>query len=293
MVYATIAATLVAWVLFFLSTGIHGAFMSLAVFAALAAHAAFNDQLFRHLPGALSERWMFYAWCFAQGPGKAYGFLVFMLVVGGSQLALSEVLGSAEAYKLATGLIYADLPASGQWWRLLTAPLVHDGVAHWMTNALIGSGVLLIYGPVLGGRALASIVLAAPLSFALVLAAGQVVAFDGKGILGISGGIAGLMGCMLVANLRHPESFPRHFAVVTAFVAASTLFTVSLVLSLASLTAHLGGFLVGVVFGLISDPVAGCFHVSHERDRGAVPEGAGMSVDPSCADKEIRHDKGS
>ncbi|MDZ7827008.1 MAG: hypothetical protein U5R48_14565 [Gammaproteobacteria bacterium] len=103
-------------------------------------------------------------------------------------------------------------------------------MAHWATNTLIGAGVLLVYGPVLGVRCLVVLTLAAPLSFALVLAASEVVAFASQGIIGISGGIAGLMGCMLVANLRDPRSFPRHFAVVTAFVAASTLFTVSMFL---------------------------------------------------------------
>jgi membrane associated rhomboid family serine protease len=86
-------------------------------------------------------------------------------------------------------------------------------------------------------------------------------AFNGQGIIGIPGGIAGLMGCMLVANLRDPQSFPRHFAVVTAFVAASTLFTVSMFLSSASLIAHLGGFLVGAALGCIADPVSHRFHV--------------------------------
>lgn len=293
VVYMAMFATLSATMLFHLAMGLHGALVGLIVFGLVAAYAAFNDHLFRSVPGAITERWMFYAWCFAQGPGAAYGFLGCMLGLGAVQLVVSHALGSAEEYKLATGVIYAELAASGEWWRLVSAPLVHDGLAHWATNTLVGTGVLLVYGPVLGARCLSVIALAAPLSLALVLVISQMGAFEGKGIIGISGGIAGLMGCMLVANLRHPESFPRHFAVVTAFVAASTLFTVSLVLSHASLTAHLGGFLVGAVFGWVSDPVAGCFHVSHERDRGPVPEGAGMGVDLSCADKEIRHDKGS
>lgn len=266
MLYLMVFATLGFSALFYQAMGARRALVSFTVFFVFAAYAFFNDQLFRSTPGALTERWMFYAWCFAQGPVMAYGFLVFMLLVGGIQLALSSALGSAEAYRLLFGLIYADLPASGQWWRLLSAPLVHDSMAHWATNALIGTGVMLIYGPVLGGGALASIVLAAPSSFALVLAASEVIAFDGKGIIGISGGIAGLMGCMLVANLCHPERFPRNFAVVTGFVAASSLFTVSLVLGSASLIAHLGGFLIGVVFGWIADPVSDRFHASPERD---------------------------
>lgn len=260
MMYMACFATLAALVLFYLSMGLRGAVVGVTVFAVIAAYMVFNDRLFRRVPGALTERWMFYGWCFAQGPGAAYGFLVFLLLLGGIQLAASEALGSAEAYRLATGVIYAELPASGEWWRLLSAPLVHVSVAHWATNTLVGAGVLLVYGPVLGLRCLVVIALAAPVSFAVTLAASEVVVFEGQGIIGISGGIAGLMGCMLVANLRYPESFPQHFAVVTAFVSASTLFTVSMFLNSASLIAHLGGFLVGAALGCIADPVSPRFH---------------------------------
>lgn len=266
--YLIVAMTVVATPLFYLGTDAHGALMFVSVFGLVGAFAGFESRLHGKDRDTITERWMFYGWCFSRGPAFAIGYLAVMVSAGALQLVAARNLGSQEALWRAFGLIYADLPDSGQWWRLLTSPLLHVSAAHWLTNTIIGTGLFCIYGPVLGWRGVVAFAVSAPLAFAVVLLVVWQAPIGGDAILGISGGISGLVGCFMVANLRRPASFPQHYIIVTGFVAVTTLFVASYFLSLTSFIAHLAGFLVGVVVGMVIDPFSPHFHRS-EPGRGA------------------------
>lgn len=247
-------------IVFHLGTGLRGSIFFASVYLPLCAFFGFNAWILRSRDDAVSERWMFYGWCFSQRAYYAKGFLLLMLAIGALQLLGGYLLGSAEAYKLALGVVYAELPGSGEWWRLATAALVHNGLAHWLINTLMGTGLLAVYGPVIGFNVVVAAVVAAPVAFLAVLVAAWNFPIEGIGIIGISGACAGFMGCFFAANLRRPDSFPAHYAVVTFSVAAATLFLVSFTMSPGSFIAHLAGFAAGLLVGLVVDPFSPDFH---------------------------------
>lgn len=252
--------TAIGSVLFYLGSDAYGAAMFLVVFGLFCAFLGFNARMHRVDRSTIVERWMFYGWCFSKGPAFALGFLGFMVLIGAIQVLGANLEGSAEAYRRAYGLIYADLPESGEWWRLLTAPLLHSSLEHWLGNAVIGTGLLCIYGPTMGWRGVLVMLISAPAAYAFLLLLAWGFPVDSDGVLGFSGGIAGLMGCFLSANLRKPASFPKQYAVVTMFAAGILMFAVPAFLSVTSLVAHLAGFAVGYLFGLVMDPFSPQFH---------------------------------
>ena len=255
-----IAATALGSLIFYWATDLHGAIMFLVVFGFFCSFVGFDVRMQREDRSTIAERWMFYGWCFSRGPTYALALLAFMLSVGGLQLLGAALLGSDEAYRRAFGLIYQELPHSGEWWRLATAPLLHTSVEHWLSNTMIGVGLMTIYGPVMGNRCVAAIAIAAPAAFATVLVVAWSFSLDTDGVIGISGGIAGMMGCFLTANLREAASFPRLYAVITLFVAGSLLFVVAYFFSVTSFVVHLAGFGFGALFGSLIDPFSPQFH---------------------------------
>lgn len=264
MFWGTIGITLLGTALFYLGSDLRGATMFFTAYGILSAYTGFNAWLYQVDTKAISERWMFYGWCFSRGPRFALGFLLFMVLIGSIQLLGSGLFGDPELYKRSFGVIYADIDLATEWWRLLTAPLVHDSVSHWMANALIGTGLLTVYGPVLGLKGIFAALISTPAALLAVLLSVWAFQLSGFGIIGLSGGCAGLMGCFFAANLRRPASFPRAYALVTGFIAMVTLFVVSFFMSSGSFIAHLAGFSVGGLIGFLVNPFSPYFYVSEE-----------------------------
>lgn len=252
--------TAIGSVLFYLGSDAYGAAMFLVVFGLFCAFLGFNARLHRADRSTIAERWMFYGWCFSKGPAFALGFLGFMVFIGVLQVVGANLEGSAEAYRRAYGLIYAELPETGEWWRLLTAPLLHSSLEHWLGNAVIGTGLFCIYGPTMGWRGVFVMLISAPAAYATLLLLAWAFPMDSDGVLGISGAIAGLMGCFFAANLRKPASFPMRYAVITGFTAAILMFAVPAFLSVTSFVVHLAGFVIGGLIGLVMSPFSRGFH---------------------------------
>ena len=226
----------------------------------------FNYRL-AYTTDALAERWQFYAWCFARGTGYVYGFLGFMLCIGAAQLLGGAWLGSTDNYLQALGMLYVGMPESGEWWRVVTGTLLHAGNAHWLANSLVGAGLIYVYGPVSGPRVMAVIAVTAILSFITVYVTQGIWPSAKDGMIGISGGIGGMVGYQLAANLRYRSSFPDYFYITTMFVAAITLLIVSLQTQLDSFIVHLSGCAYGLMLGCITRPVGDGFLAPTDASR--------------------------
>ncbi|MBD3645899.1 MAG: rhomboid family intramembrane serine protease [Pseudomonadales bacterium] len=257
MFYMVTAFTVLGTIAFYLATeqaiATAGFF---AIFGTVALNAGFNRHLFANDESFNQERWQFHGWCFASQPLYGWVFLIFMILLGGAQVWRAEALDSHEAVKLAFGLVFATQAESGEWWRFLTAPLLHNSLDHWMINTFIGAALLLIYGPVQRWRVIVAMVITAPASFLAVYGFYLYFPIDGEGIIGLSGGISGAIGFFLAANLRYRELFPRYYYVTTIFVALIASLLVSMMVSTASFIAHLGGFVTGLALGWVMRPVA-------------------------------------
>lgn len=203
-------------------------------------------------PGFYEERSRFYGWSILHGASVGWLYIGFLLVLGAIQYSLVARTGIEQTLE-SYGTLF-EAVAEGECWRFLTGPYLHTGVAHWMSNLLMGSGLILGYFPALGWRIVPIFLICASFSF---LGTYSSWLFDAGtlGIVGVSGGISGVAGTFLAANLRFPELFPPKMATTTFWVALMTFLTYSLVTDPFSFSAHLAGFLLGIGIGYMINPI--------------------------------------
>ncbi len=154
--------------------------------------------------------------------------------------------GLEESRKIA-GLEKPDFWQRGEYWRILTSATLHGGVLHIFFNgqALLGFGGLIEY---LSNRAHLLIV------FVLAIVGGGLCSLffmpDGNSV-GASGGIMGLIGYLAIYGYRRkrqlPPDFLKSMLINIGFIAAFGLVAYQFIDNF----AHLGGFLVGAIYGLI------------------------------------------
>lgn len=149
----------------------------------------------------------------------------------------------------AAGLI-KPLVWKGEFWRLLTGAALHGGILHIYFNgqALYGFGSTIEY---LTNRAHLAIV------FVLAAIGGSIlslIALPQAPSVGASGGIMGLIGYLAIYGSRRrsqlPPGFMRSMLVNIGFVAAFGLVAYQVVDNF----GHLGGLLVGVIYGFLQVP---------------------------------------
>lgn len=135
---------------------------------------------------------------------------------------------------------------AGEWWRLLTAPLLHANPLHLLLNAMS----LFVLGKVIeiltSRHQLAFVFLAAALTgsvFSLFLLEETSV--------GASGGIMGFIGFLFILGYRRSAFMPTNYA---KSLAVSILITAGMGVAGATFidnAAHLGGLIAGLVCGLL------------------------------------------
>ena len=138
----------------------------------------------------------------------------------------------------------------GEWWRLVTTGLMHGNVIHILFNGMA------LYSL---GRVLVALVSPALLSFvfvATVVTGSLASLWLGPGVpsVGASGGILGCLGFLLVVTMKFAKELPGYLRasliqatiVVAIFGALGSRFIDN--------AGHAGGFLGGLVLGLLFSP---------------------------------------
>ncbi len=191
--------------------------------------------------------WRFEAWLHLQRSPVTMLLLGLLAVVFVVQLYVDGT-GGGHSPVAAAGLVktaYAD----GQWWRLLTAPLLHGGVVHFLLN----SAALLYLGkrmetlarwPHLPLVFLAAACVGGAASAALVAASS----------VGASGGLMGWLGFLIVFETLHSRLVPRPAR--RRLVAGVLLTALIGVLGYRFIdnAAHAGGLLAGMIYAAIVFP---------------------------------------
>ena len=145
------------------------------------------------------------------------------------------------------GIVDGAAVAAGEWWRLLTAPLLHADVMHLATNALFGFILIGLAGGCYGtGLGLLAAFLAG--------VGGNVAswALHGKSMhgLGASGVVMGALGLVAVHSIAHLRKSPRAFRLLIAGLAGGVMLFTLLGLSPGTdVASHLGGFVAGIAIG--------------------------------------------
>ncbi len=142
----------------------------------------------------------------------------------------------------------------GEWWRLFTATWLHADLAHLAMNAVFG---LLLLGLTMGRYGPGVGLLAAYLAGA----GGNVAAWLSYGEshrgLGASGVVMGALGLLAVQSfsLLKPNNSTAFRRFSGAIMAGVLLFVLIGVSPESDVVAHLGGFVTGLLLGLLLAPV--------------------------------------
>jgi rhomboid protease GluP len=152
---------------------------------------------------------------------------------------------------VALGVFYGPAVQDGQWWRYLTATLLHDNPGHLLNNTV---GIL-IFGnllePILGRLYLASLY-----GVAMIVGLSLVLLFQpNTPVLGASTINYGLIGAYLtlVLLIRYQidrSTFLKEFRGAFLFVAMFILWN-WMESTKVSLWGHVGGLIGGILFGLV------------------------------------------
>jgi rhomboid protease GluP len=150
------------------------------------------------------------------------------------------------------GFMFSTAVAKGQWWRLFTAMWLHADVGHLATNAIFG---VLLLGFTMGRYGTGTGLLAAYLAgaggnvMACLLSAGP------HRSLGASGMVMGALGLLAAQSWGQPWCWPLSARLVRRSLAGVLggimLFILFGLTPGTDVLAHLGGFLTGLLFGMV------------------------------------------
>lgn len=190
-------------------------------------------------------------------------------VVAGALAAVFVAEGFAPARAVAAAGLVKEAAQAGEWWRLLTGPMLHGDLLHLGVNL----AALLVLGRFVEVHAsrfrMAQVFLASILAgslFTLLLTPVPSV--------GASGGIMGLVGYLGARAWLRPEEFPDDFLHRIRYAIGATAVLGVLGFSFVDNWAHLGGLLGGAATGWALDRRAG----SSEGPRSALLGHAAMGV---------------
>ena len=168
------------------------------------------------------------------------------------------------------GMVIPAAVYGGEWWRLFTAVTLHSDVAHLATNAATG---ILLLGLAMGAYGAGTGMLASFLAGAGANGLALLLRPEPAGALGASGMVMGALGLLAV----HSVALDRHQPVrewLGRSVVAAVLLLVLLGFSpdpKTDVLAHVCGFAIGCVFGLIL-PI----RLARRAGAGWLDRGAGL-----------------
>jgi rhomboid protease GluP len=164
---------------------------------------------------------------------------------------LSSGALASEASIVAAGALVRDRVLQGEWWRVLSATVLHGNVEHLVGNAvslyILGMASEHAYGT----RSMLVIYLTSGLAGSLL----SVAASPGPSV-GASGAIFGLMGAVMVLFWKHHDALLVRDKRIGVVIAVWALFTVvtGLMTPMIDNAAHIGGLLGGMAVSLAVRP---------------------------------------
>ncbi len=151
------------------------------------------------------------------------------------------------------GFFSRTLVLAGEWWRLITANLLHGGALHLATNALVLIGIgSLVERPLGAARTFFIVVVSALAAMGAGLEAGYEQA------VGASGIAAGLVGAALTLELRSPDRLPVQWRLPRRWLLAAIAAEagLSLFVSFIAAASHAAGFVTGFLACAVVSPPA-------------------------------------
>jgi rhomboid protease GluP len=144
-----------------------------------------------------------------------------------------------------------DEVADGEWWRLLSAGLLHGDLAHLLFNGFAWMGLGRLAEAVFGAARTLLVFLASVLGGNLLSQAG-----DASLSIGASGGVFGVMGALGAFGWRRGPRMPEPMRAVFGrdlWPMVLLNLVIGLALPMVDNRGHIGGLVTGFVLGLLLD----------------------------------------
>ena len=177
-----------------------------------------------------------------------------LLIVGlGAIFAWQLSTGAlvSEQSVIAAGALVRDRVLQGEWWRVLSATVLHGNVEHLVGNAMSLYILGMASEHAYGTRSMLIIYLVSGIAGSLL----SVAASPGPSV-GASGAIFGLMGAVIVLFWKHHHELLVRDKRIGVVIAVWALFTVvtGLMTPMIDNAAHIGGLLGGMAVSLATRP---------------------------------------
>lgn len=152
---------------------------------------------------------------------------------------------------VAAGALVRERVLDGEWWRVLSATVLHGSVEHLVGNAMSLYILGMASEHAYGTRAMLLIYTASGIAGSLL----SVAVSPGPSV-GASGAIFGLMGAVMVLFWKHHEELLVRDKRIGIVIAVWALFTVvtGLMTPMIDNAAHIGGLLGGMAISLAMRP---------------------------------------
>jgi membrane associated rhomboid family serine protease len=187
------------------------------------------------------------------GRGGTSDVIVGKVLIGinvAAYLLMTAVGGSATQAQgtiYEQGVTYGPLVASGEWWRIVTGGFLHAGILHLGMNMFLLWLLSKELEPAIGHLRFGLLYVASLLGGAL----GVLLVSPNSATLGASGAIFGLMGALVVLQLRAKQN-PWNSGL-------GGLIVLNLIITFAvpgiSIGGHIGGLVAGALAGLLVTPL--------------------------------------
>ena len=182
---------------------------------------------------------------FEQGMTYAPPATLLLIVALGAIFAWQLSVGALESEQsvIAAGALVRDRVLQGEWWRALSATVLHGNVEHLIGNVMSLYILGMASEHAYGTRSMLLIYLASGVAGSLLS-----VAMSPGPSVGASGAIFGLMGAVMVLFWKHHRELLVRDKRIGVVVAAWALFTVAtgLMMPMIDNAAHMGGLLGGM-----------------------------------------------
>ena len=207
----------------------------------------------------LAERCTYYGWIFSRCRPYLITAIVFFIASG-----ITQFIIGGDDYLDQFGM-YFDL-ADNEYYRMLTGPLVHSQAAHYLTNFSFAIAVSAICGPSLKMSFAPLFLMGGTASFGMTLLIEPYLDYPGSlGLVGTSGGIAALLGGLLVLIVKNPASYPKGLFYTIIFFFTLGLVISAFFVSIISLSCHLFGAAAGLIWGLFLPDYLSATTVDNDR----------------------------
>lgn len=187
--------------------------------------------------------------------GMSYVQPVTLLLIGALGAIFAWQLSSgalaSEESVIAAGALVRDRVLQGEWWRVLSATVLHGNVEHLVGNAMSLYILGMASEHAYGTRSMLIIYLASGIAGSLL----SVAASPGPSV-GASGAIFGLMGAVMVLFWKYHHELLVRDKRIGIVIAVWALLTVvaGLMTPMIDNAAHIGGLLGGMAVALAMRP---------------------------------------